>query len=129
MAIKYKVVEKGEPGGVGGGVKKFYAQIVLDGEMTIDEITKTIEKFSALSESDIRGVIIAVENVIQDALAAGKIIRLEKIGSLYPAISSQGEDDALKVSKASIKKVKVNYRPGSRLNKVLTSADFTKVSD
>ena len=54
MAIDYKVVEKGQPGVVGGGEKKFYAQIVYGKEATVDELVKNIEKFSALSESDIR---------------------------------------------------------------------------
>jgi len=35
-----------------------------------------------LSEADIWGVIIALENVMQDALGNGKIVRLDKIGSL-----------------------------------------------
>ena len=66
MAIKYKLIEKGEPGVVGGGTKKWYANIVTDGEETVDDLVKAIEKFSALSEADIRGVIIALENVMQN---------------------------------------------------------------
>lgn len=88
MAIDYKVVEKGQPGVVGGGEIKFYTQIVYGKEATVDELVKNIEKFSALSESDIRGVIYALENVAQ-----GRIVRLEKLGSFYPTISSQGETE------------------------------------
>ncbi|MCK0206396.1 HU family DNA-binding protein, partial [Ornithobacterium rhinotracheale] len=88
MSIKYKVVERGQPGVKGGGTKKFYANVVNDGEYSIDDLVKQIEKFSALSEADIRGVIIALENVIQDALATSKIVRLEKLGTLYPTLSS-----------------------------------------
>jgi len=43
MAIKYKLIEKGEPGVVGGGTKKWYATIVTDGEETIDDLVKSIE--------------------------------------------------------------------------------------
>jgi len=53
-------------------------------------LVKDIEKLSALSEADIRGVIIALENVMRDALANGKIVRLDKIGSLYLSPSSEG---------------------------------------
>jgi len=69
---------------VGGGTRKWYATIITDRVETIDDLVKSIEKFSALSEADIRGVIIALENVMQDAFAKGKIVRLDKIGSLYP---------------------------------------------
>ncbi|MBP1617529.1 MAG: DNA-binding protein [Bacteroidetes bacterium] len=70
MSIPYKVVQRGQPGVAGGGVKKLYAAVVTTGETTVDELTKEIEKFSALSEADIRGVIIALENVMQNELAS-----------------------------------------------------------
>ncbi len=128
MALKFNVIERGQPGVAGGGDKKFYAHMVFNGETTIDNMVKAIEKFSALSESDIRGVIIALENVIQNELAEGKIVRLEKIGSLYPAISSNGEETADKVTGSSIRRVSVNYRPGERILKAIRDAGFQKVS-
>ena len=129
MAIDYKVIEKGQPGVVGGGEKKYYAKIVYGKEATVDEIVKNIEKFSALSESDIRGVIYALENVAQDLLAQGRIVRLEKLGSFYPSISSRGEDEESAVSGNSIKKADVNYRAGKRILAALKNAGFTKVND
>jgi len=127
MAIKFNVRTKGQPGVVGGGVKKFYAAIVTDGEATIDEIVKDIEKFSSLSEPDIRGVVVALENVIQNKLAEGKIVRLEKLGSLYPSLSSKGEGTEKEVTSNSIKEVRINYRPGDRLKKAINEAGFKKV--
>lgn len=128
MAIDYKVVEKGQPGVVGGGEKKFYAQIVYGKEATVDELVKNIEKFSALSESDIRGVIYALENVAQDLLSQGRIVRLEKLGSFYPAISSRGEAEEKDVSSNSIRRVSVNYRPGARILAALKEAGFKKIT-
>lgn len=126
MSIKYNLIEKGKPGVIGGGQKKWYANIVTDGEVTIDDLVKQIEKFSALSEADIRGVIIALENVIQDQLANGKIIRLDKLGSFYPSLSSEGVDDAKDFTVANIKGAKVNYRPGKRISNALSTATFKK---
>lgn len=48
MSIDYNVVERGQPGVVGGGEKKFYAHIVYGKEATIDELVKNIEKFSGI---------------------------------------------------------------------------------
>jgi predicted histone-like DNA-binding protein len=126
MAIKFKAIEKGQPGVLGGGTKKFYASIVIDGEATVDEIVRDIEKFSSLSEPDIRGVIVALENVIQTKLSDGKIVRLEKLGSYYPSLSSKGENTPEEVTSASIKEVSINYRPGDRLKKVINEAGFKK---
>ena len=126
MAIKFKAIEKGQPGVVGGGTKKFYASIVIDGEATVDEIVRDIEKFSSLSEPDIRGVILALENVIQTKLSDGKIVRLEKLGSFYPSISSKGENSQAEVTSDSVKEVSINYRPGDRLKKVINEAGSKK---
>jgi predicted histone-like DNA-binding protein len=126
--IKYRVIQKAQPGVAGGGEKKNYASIALDGEVGIDELTKEIEKFSALSEPDIRGVIIALENVIQSKLAESRIVRLEKLGSLYPAVSSAGKETAEEVNEHVIKSVGVNYRAGARILKAVKDAGFKKVS-
>ncbi|MBN2807818.1 MAG: HU family DNA-binding protein [Prolixibacteraceae bacterium] len=126
MSIKFKPIEKGQPGVVGGGEKKWYAQIVYDEEVTMDELVKEIEKFCSLTEPDIRGVITAFENVIQNKLSASRIVRMERLGSFYPAISSHAEEEESKVDAATIKKVSVNYRPGDRIVKAINDAGFKK---
>ena len=126
MSIKYKLIEKGQPGVAGGGTKKWYASIVTDGELDIDDIVKQIEKFSALSEADIRGVVIAVENVIQEALADSKIVRLDKLGTFYPTLSSGGAVTEKDFNQSLIKSAGVNYRPGKRILDTIKSKGFEK---
>lgn len=127
MSIKYNLIERGQPGVVGGGIKKWYAVVKNDGEMRIDDLVKQIEKFSALSEADIRGVIIALENVIQIELGNGKIIRLDKLGSFYPSLSSAGAATEVDFTVSFIKGAKVNYRAGKRITDALKTATFAKV--
>jgi len=129
MPIKFKAQLKAQPGVAGGGTKKYYATIATDGEATVDELVKDIEKFSSLSEPDIRGVIVALENVIQNKLTEGKIVRLEKLGSLYPAISSEGVDKIEDLTSRQVKDIYINYRPGDRLKKAISDAELKKVSD
>ena len=126
MSIKYKLIEKGQPGVAGGGTKKWYASIVTDGELDIDDIVKQIEKFSSLSEADIRGVVIAVENVIQEALADSKIVRLDKLGTFYPTLSSGGAATEKDLNQSLIKSAGVNYRPGKRILDTIKSKGFEK---
>ena len=94
--------------------------------LAMTDATKKIEKFSALSEADIRGVIIALENVIQDEIINGKIIRLDKLGSFYPSMSSEGTLTDKEFTVANIKSAKVNYRPGKRISDALSTAVFKK---
>ncbi|MSN86263.1 HU family DNA-binding protein [Riemerella anatipestifer] len=126
MSIKYKVIERVQPGVAGGGDKKWYASVTTDGEVGIDDLTKQIEKFSALSEADIKAVIIALENVIQNALADSKIVRLEKLGTLYPTLSSGGATTEKDFNQSLIKSVGVNYRPGKRILDSMKAAGFEK---
>ena len=128
MPIKYKLMQKAQPGVAGGGTKKWYATAATDGELTVDDLAKLIEKFSALSEPDIRGVIIAMENVIVNQLIQGKIIRMDKLGSFYPSLSSEGVAKEEDFTVANIKNAKVNYRPGKRISNALATAAFKKKS-
>ena len=129
MAIHYKIVQKGQPGVKGGGKKKFYAKMVTTGEFSVDDMITEIEKFSALSEPDIRGVIAAMENVIQNKLADSKIVRMDKIGSFYPTLSSEGKEKEEEVNQQCIRKVNVLYRPGTRILKTMKDKGFKKVSN
>lgn len=126
MSIKYNVIERGQSGVLAVVQKKWYSVISNDGELSVDDLVKQIEKFSALSEADIRGAIIALENVIQDGLANGKIIRTDKLGSFYPSLSSEGVTIKAEFDSSHIKGAKVNYHPGKRINNVLKVATFHK---
>ncbi len=128
MPIQFKSLLKCEPGVLGGGNKKYYASIIYDRPLTTDQMVKEIEKFSALSEPDIRGVIIALENVILDKLCDGKIIRFERLGTLYPSIHSRGAETEEEVISSLIKKVTIRYRPGERLRDSLRTAKLAKVT-
>lgn len=124
--MKYKAVEKRNPQKP-QETPKWYAQIATNGEASLSEIVNEIEKFSALSEPDIYGVIIGLENVVQKKLAEGKIVRFERLGSLYPSLSSTPSDTEKDVNVQNIKKVKVNYRPGKRILEAMQNAPKEKV--
>src|SRR5690606_41662880 len=90
---------------------------------TISDMLKSMETFSALSEADIRGVSIALENVMQDALANGKNVRVDKIGSLYPSLASEGTATPEEFNaQKHVRNIKVNYRPGKRLSDSMKAA-------
>ena len=59
MSIQFKSLLKYEPRVSGSENKKQYASILYDRPLTTIQMVKEIEKFYALSEPNIRGVIIA----------------------------------------------------------------------
>jgi predicted histone-like DNA-binding protein len=126
MAIKFKVIERGEPGVVGGGTRKFYATPVMDGEMNLSDMTKAIEKICTVSGADIRAVLYALVDVSVDNLAKGSIIRLGDLGSMRISLSSEGLATADEVKASAIKSSSVIFTPGSRIKEMLGAAKFQK---
>jgi len=127
MTIKYKVIERGQPGVVGGGKKKFYANTASNGELTLDKLTKRIAQNSTVGGADIRAVLYAMVEVMQDGLEEGSIVRLGDLGSLRVSISSNGETKKEDVNSHSIKSSKTIFTPGKELKKMLQNLEYEKV--
>jgi predicted histone-like DNA-binding protein len=127
MSIKYKTIQRGQPGVAGGGEKKYYATIVNEGEVTLDSVTKMIEKISTVSGADIRAVLYALVDIAIDNLAESRIIRFGELGSLRASLSSEGKTTEEEVSNGSIKNASVIFTPGSRLKAMLAAVKYQKV--
>jgi predicted histone-like DNA-binding protein len=127
MAIQIKAVERGQPGVQGGGVKKFYATPVHGREVTLEALSKAIERKSTLSGADIRAVLYAMVEQAVDGLSEGRIVRLGDLGSMRITISSEGRDTAEKVTASAVKRTGVIFTPGKKLQTMLRTARFTKV--
>ena len=126
MPVKFKVISSGEPGVAGGGQKKYYASAVADGEMTLEDITKSIEKRCTVNGADIRAVIYAMVDVSIDALSDGTIVRLGELGSLRVSLSCEGRDKAEDVVSSSIRGSSVIFNPGPRIKTMLTVMKYQK---
>jgi len=127
MAINFKVVQRGQPGVTGGGEKKFYASPVLDGEMSLPEMTTAIEKICTVSGADIRAVLYALVDVSIDNLSNGTIVRLGDLGSLRPSLSSEGRATEEEVNASVVKGASVLFTPGTRIKQMLSVVKFKKV--
>ena len=127
MPIKFKVIERGQPGVAGGGIKKQYASPVMDGELSLAEMTKAIEKICTVSGADIRAVLYALVDVAIDSLADGTIVRLGDLGSLRITLSSEGKEKPEDVTASAVKEVGVIFTPGTRIKETLATVKFEKV--
>ena len=117
MAIKFKVIEKGQPG----------ASPNVTGEKTLAGLTRDIEKISTVSGADIRAVLYALVDVMVDSLAEGQVVRLGELGSLRVSISSEGMATAEEVNASAIKGSKVIFTPGKDIKKMLNNLEFVKM--
>ena len=126
MAIQFKAIEKGQPGVVGGGVKKFYASAVQGQEASLDALTKGIEKTCTVNGADIRAVLYSLVDEAVGDLSDGRIVRLGDLGSLRITLSSEGKATAEELTADAIKEAGVIFTPGPKLKAMLAAAKFTK---
>lgn len=127
MAIKFKVVQKGQPGVAGGGKKKYYASPNMSGEVALSEITQSLEKRSTVNGADIRAVLYGLSDVTKEALKNGEIVRLDGIGSLRVSFSSEGKLKEEEVTIHSIKDARIIFTPSKELKEMLSTLTYEKI--
>jgi predicted histone-like DNA-binding protein len=128
MSIEFNVIQRGEPGVVGGGVKKYYAANQSSGELSLTGLTKRIEKMCTVNGADIRAVLYAMVDVMKDELANGQIVRLGELGSLRVNISSEGKDKEEDVKASTIRSARVVFSPGKDLKDMLQTLTYEKIA-
>ncbi len=128
MSIQYKSVAKGQPGVVGGGTPKYYAQIVRGREVKLRQFITEIADSNTLNTADVMAVLESFLQLSGKYLGEGRKIDMGQLGSFSPSLNSQGEETQEAVNKNSIKRVKINFRPSSLLQDKLDTAKFEKVT-
>ena len=112
--------EKGTP-------PKFYGHVQARGDVTLREMSERIQQTCTVYKSDVFAVLVALEDVITDALRGGEIVRLGDLGTFQIGISSKGAVTEEDYDESLIKKARINFRPGMALAGILTNLTFTKV--
>ena len=126
-SVTYSVVPRKNPRDKDAS-PKFYAQAQARGDVNIREMSDRIQASCTVHKSDVYAVLVALEDVITDALKGGEIVRLGDLGSLQIGISSKGAVTEEDYDESLIKKARINFRPGIALSNILTSLSFKKVA-
>ena len=106
---------------------KYYGHVQASGDIDIREMSERIQATCTVHKSDVFAVLVALEDVITEALKSGEIVRLGDLGTLQIGISSKGAVTEEEFSDALIHKARINFRPGSALMGALTNLTFAKV--
>ena len=107
---------------------KYYGQVQASGDINIREMAERIQANCTVTKADVYAVLVALEDVIIDALKSGEIVRLGDLGSFQIGISSKGAETEKDYSDSLIKKARINFRPGSALVGALDGLTFQKVA-
>ena len=106
---------------------KFYARAQASGDVSVREMAERIQASCTVTKADVQAVLVALEDVIIDALKGGEIVRLGDLGTFQIGLSGKGSETEEDFSVSLIKKARINFRPGSAIVGVLDNLTFAKV--
>ena len=107
---------------------KFYAQAQARGDVNIREMATRIQGTCTVTKADVYAVLVALEDVIVEALQNGEIVRLGELGTFQVGLSSKGAVTSEDYDTSLIRKARINFRPGLTLAGMLSSLSFSKVA-
>jgi len=125
MAVQYGVVQRPNPNDP-SAPKKYYAVARSSGDTTLRVLAEEISAISTVSTIDTLAVLESLLQVIPNHLLSGRIVRLGDFGAFRLTLESEGADTEENFSKALIKRVRLNFRPGQLIAKALKTADYQK---
>ena len=106
---------------------KYYAQAQASGDVNIREMSERIQLTCTVTKADVYAVLVAMEDVIIDALKSGEIVRLGDLGTFQIGVSGKGTLTEEEYDSSLIQKARINFRPGIALSGMLTTLSYAKV--
>ena len=106
---------------------KFYAQAQARGDVNVREMAERIQATCTVHKTDVYAVLVALEDVVKEAIQNGEIVRLGELCTLQVSLSGKGTLTEEEYDDSLIKKAKINFRPGTILADALESLKYSKV--
>ena len=106
---------------------KYYAQAQARGDMNIREMSERIQAACTVNKADVYAVLVALEDVVAEAIQNGEIVRLGDLCTLQVSLTGKGALTEEDYNTSLIKRAKINFRPGTVLANALASLTFSKV--
>ena len=125
-SVTYSVVPRYNPGEK-NTPPKYYAQAQASGDVALREMSERIQQSCTVTKADVCAVLVAMEDVIIDALKSGEIIRLGDLGTFQIGVSGKGTLTEEEYDSSLIQKARINFRPGIALSGILTNLTYAKV--
>jgi len=107
---------------------RYYAQAQARGDVSIREMAERIQATCTVHKSDVYAVLVALEDVIAEAIQNGEIVRLGELCTLQVSLSGKGAMTEEEYTTSLIERTKINFRPGKILSNALSSLNYTKVA-
>lgn len=125
--VKYKIIARGNPQNK-NEEKKYYACAQSMGEMTLEDMSKLIEKNCTLTSTDIMAVLNATDEVMREQLANSMIVRIGNLGRVRLSLSGKGALSPETYSASNIKRAKIVFTPSKATRKALKVLEYERIT-
>ena len=106
---------------------KYYAQAQARGDVNVREMAERIQATCTVHKTDVYAVLVALEDVVKEAIQNGEIVRLGELCTLQVSLSGKGTLTEKEYDDSLIKKAKIVFRPGTILAGALETLKYSKV--
>ena len=126
-SVTYSVVPRRNPSEK-NTPPKYYAQAQARGDVSIREMSERIQATCTVHKSDVYAVLVALEDVVSEAIQNGAIVRSGDLCTLQVSLTGKGALTEEEHTASLIKRAKINFRPGAILANALSSLNYSKVA-
>ncbi len=129
MAQTYRLVERRNLGKDQAETpRKYYAQAVNNGYVSFDELCVEIAENCTLTSADVKAVMDRMNYTLDKHLKAGRIVQFGEIGNFRLSVGSSGSATADEFNTSQMKKPKIVFSPGKKLQLTRNNTTFEKVT-
>ena len=108
--------------------ERYVLAMAPQNKITSDEVCQYIGKNSSISEQDIKILMRALADVINENIEIGRGVNLKDLGVFSPNFKSSGSDTVEDVSAQNIEQVVVNFRPAAKFREEMDNAPVKETS-
>lgn len=113
MAVPYKKILRKNPQDK-ANTGKYYPQLVTQGNSVgLDYIADIMQRFSSLSQGDIKSVLDNFVEAMRIALAGGVSVNIADFGVFSLTAKAEGKEEKKDCTARCIKSVNINFRPST----------------
>jgi len=122
--IQLKTIQRPNPQDA-TAARKYYVSTQSSGEVSLEEMSESISEKCTLTETDVLAALTALTKEMTTHLMDGKIVRFGTFGSFQLGLSSNGVETEVESSRLQVKKARVKFRPGRRIEDSLLRLKYT----
>lgn len=131
MPIRYKLVQRKDfTKDAPKDGKRYYAQLVSNGTVSLEELCESIAEETAMTSADVKSIFDRLPRILRRHLSEGRNVQMGELGSIRPTLGSQGTLTKEEFNAATMmKKPGLMFTPGRLLQEMRGNTTFQRVKD